>query len=122
MPISNTSPRAWGTHSAEGESCQNLGQFTTTVVTADVRPRAAELVVVSMHGTEVDYGTEADYVGISQTGRLLVTGQTMIAISNLVPIERMSRDEIRSKLPRRFANKLPSSGDRGISPVAGVVA
>jgi hypothetical protein len=92
------------------------------VVTADVRPRAAELVVVSMHGTEVDYGTEADYVGISQTGRLLVTGQTMIAISNLVPIERMSRDEIRSKLPRRFANKLPSSGDRGISPVAGVVA
>jgi len=93
-------------------SIQNLGQFTTTVVTADVRPRAAELVVVSMHGTE------ADYVGISQTGRLLVTGQTMIAISNLVPIERMSRDEIRSKLPRRFANNFhpPEIGVYRLSP------
>ena len=91
---------------------QNLGQFTTTVVTADVRPRVAELVVLSM------YGTGADYLGISQAGRLLVTGQTMIAISNLVAIERMSRDEVRSKLPRRFANKFapPESGAYRLSP------
>lgn len=52
----------------------NLGQFTTTVVTADVRPRPAELVVVSLHGTG------ADYIGISQAGRMPVTGQTTIAI------------------------------------------
>jgi hypothetical protein len=90
----------------------NLGQFTTTVVTADVRPRPSELAVVSLHGTE------ADYIGISQAGRLLVTGQTTIAISNLVPIEDLSREKLHGRLSRRFASKFnpPRSGPYRISP------
>jgi hypothetical protein len=37
-------------------------QFTTTVAKSQVRPRIAELVIVSMQGTN------ADYIGISQAG------------------------------------------------------
>lgn len=61
------------------------GQFTTTVPTSEVRPRVVELVVVSLHDTD------ADYIGISQAGRLVAVDQTAIAISNLVELKSSSR-------------------------------
>lgn len=82
---------------AVAANIENHGQFTFPVAASDVRPRAAELVVVSMEGTR------ADYVGISQAGRRVATGQTTIVISNLVAVKQLDGDAIRGKLPRRFA-------------------
>ena len=89
------------------------GQFTTTVPTSEVRPRVAEIVVVSLHGTD------ADYIGISQAGRLVAVDQTAIAISNLVELKSMSRDRIRGELPSRLARLFnpPRNGEYRVSPM-----
>jgi hypothetical protein len=79
-------------------SIESYGQFTTTVSAPDVKPRGAELAIVSLNGAR------ADYIGISQAGRRVATGQMTIAVSNLLPLKRLSRDKIRSKLPRRFSS------------------
>lgn len=81
-------------------------QFTMPVTTFEVRPRLAEVVVVSMHGMA------ADYVGISQASRKITTGQVAIAISHLVDLRRLPCDEIRHHLPGRFVDGFvpPSSG------------
>jgi hypothetical protein len=47
------------------------------------------------------HATDAGYIGISQTGRLVAVDQTVTAISHLVELESMSRDRIRGKLPPR---------------------
>jgi hypothetical protein len=47
------------------------------------------------------HATDADYIGISQTGRLVAVDQTVTAISHLVELESMSRDRIRGKFPPR---------------------
>jgi hypothetical protein len=88
------------------------GQFTTTVVATKVRPRIAELVLVSMKGTD------ADYIGISQVGRLIAVDQTTIAVSNLVAVKKMNRDQVRKKLPRRLAHRFnpPRTGVYRLTP------
>lgn len=71
-------------------------QFTTSVSESDVKPRNAELVIVSL------YGTSADYLGISRVGRLVLTGQVTLAISNLIELKRLAIETIREKLPARL--------------------
>jgi hypothetical protein len=78
-------------------SIQRYGQFTKSVAISSVRPRRAELVVVSLRGAY------ADYIGISQKGRLTATDEATIAVSNLVPIDELSVNTIRSRLPSRVA-------------------
>ncbi|MGA2850120.1 MAG: hypothetical protein ABSE46_14070 [Terracidiphilus sp.] len=73
--------------------------FTTTVPTSEVRPRFAELVVVSFDGTG------ADYVGVSQAGRQVVTGQKTIVVSNLIAIKHLSNDRILRRLAPKFAKR-----------------
>jgi hypothetical protein len=87
-------------------SIQNQGYFTTTVPESEVKPRSAELVVVSMHGTG------ADYVGICQAGRRVATGLTTVLISNLVQFKRLSKDLFLAKLAAGFASRFdpPSEG------------
>jgi hypothetical protein len=76
---------------------RNNNQFTTTVSESDVKPRDPELVVVSL------YGESADYLGISRVGRLIVTGQVTLAISNLIELKHLEIEAIREKLPPRLA-------------------
>lgn len=93
-------------------SIERDNQFTTTVSTAQVRPRVAELVVVSLHDTG------ADYVGISQAGRLVATGQIAITVSHLVALQCLKERDIRSKLPTRFAGCFdpPMAGVSRLTP------
>jgi hypothetical protein len=78
-------------------SIEHRGQFTKSVILSALRPRAAELVVVSLAGTE------ADYIGISQKGRLTATDEVTLAVSNLVPVKGLSVEAIRKKLPPRLS-------------------
>jgi hypothetical protein len=50
-------------------------------------------------------GTNADYIGISQAGRLVAVDQTAIAVSNLVELKSLTFDRIRKRLPSRLARK-----------------
>lgn len=87
-------------------SIEQHDHFTTTVTTREVKPRHAELAVVSLQGSR------ADYLGISQVGRRVATGQITIVLSNLVPLDGMSCATINTKLPRRFRNSFepPEAG------------
>ena len=81
-------------------------QFTTTVPSYDVKPRPAELVIVSINGRAVDY------LGISQAGRLVATGLITVVISNIVPVDKLTVKGLRASLPNRFVQWLnpPASG------------
>lgn len=88
------------------DSIDHNNQFSTTVVTSSVKPRTAELVVVSLMIT--DYYEESDenptyYLGISQSGRRIATGQSTVVVSNLVPIPGLTATSIQQLLPKRFA-------------------
>jgi len=71
-------------------------QFSTTVVQSEIRPRSAELVLVSLRGELVDY------LGVSQVGRRVATGQVTIGVSNLKEIG-LSCKELNAALPPRFS-------------------
>jgi hypothetical protein len=64
-------------------------QFTTTVPSYDIKPRPAELVIVSMDGRAVDY------CGVSQAGRRVATGLISIVVSNVVSIDKLTVKELR---------------------------
>jgi hypothetical protein len=93
-------------------SIEEHAQFTTTVVTSAVRPRAAELVVVSLRGAS------PDYVGVSQAGRRIATGQMRLLISNLVRVKRILPGEFQQQLPRKFAKRFlpPTIGEYRPTP------
>lgn len=102
-----------GTHADKVDaSIYYNGQFTTTVPKSQVSPRTAELVIVSIQGTG------ADYIGISQAGRLVAVDQTTIAISNLVELKSMTIERITRKLPPRLARRFvpPTNGVYRVSP------
>lgn len=82
---------------AVANSIQSNDQFSTTVTQSRIKPRLAEIALVSLQGTSVDY------VGISQVGRRVATGQVTIAISNLIGIDDLPCDEIEAKLASRFS-------------------
>jgi hypothetical protein len=71
-------------------------QFSTAVMQSKIKPRTAEVALVSLNGDLVDY------VGISQVGRRVATGQVTIAVSNLKEIGLLC-EEIGAALPSRFA-------------------
>jgi hypothetical protein len=102
-----------GTHADKiATSIYSNGQFTTTVPKSHVRPYTAELVVLSMQGTD------ADYIGISQAGRLVPVDQSTIAISNLVELKSMTNERIKKKLPPRLARRFepPANGVYRVFP------
>src|SRR6185437_6201950 len=72
---------------------------------------SAELVLVSLKDT-------ADFIGISQRGRRVATGQMTLVISRLVSLSRMTHDAIREALPHRLASRFapPSIGQYRPSP------
>jgi hypothetical protein len=86
-------------------------QFSTTVVQSEIKPREAEVVLVSLNGEVVDY------VGISQVGRRVATGQIAIVVSNLkeigVPCEELW-DALPARLSRHFS--IPEEGAYRPSP------
>jgi hypothetical protein len=87
-------------------SIQTRWEFSYAVPQADVKPRRAELVVVSLRGTI------PDYIGISVRGRPGTTGQTTVMISNLIPLKRLKVTDVKALLPGRFKETYtpPSSG------------
>ena len=78
---------------------ENDDQFTTTAVTRDVRPKVAELAVVSITGNR------ADYLSIAQKGRKIATGQVTVVFSNLVPLGDLDVQSIRERLPTTFRHR-----------------
>ena len=97
---------------AVASSIETQDQFTIPVTTRDVRPRHAELVIVSLKDTV------PDYIGISQAGRRIATGQMTLVISRLMPLPGMTRDVVRKALPPRFARRFnpPVAGQYRPSP------
>lgn len=93
-------------------SIEKRDQFTTAVIAREVRPRPAELAVISMNGNR------ADYLAVSQRGRQIATGQITILFSNCVPLEGLEVMTIRSKLPSRFYSRFdpPAVGPWRPSP------
>jgi hypothetical protein len=71
-------------------------EFSYPVPETETKPRRAEMVIVSL------YGTKPDYLGLSQRGRTITTGQVTLMISNLVPVRRMDRTAVQSALPKKF--------------------
>ena len=92
-------------------SIENHGQFTMSVTARDVKPRSAELVLVSLNDT-------VDYIGISQRGRRVATGQMTLVVSRLASLSRMTHDAVRRALPRRLVSRFkpPATGQYRPSP------
>jgi hypothetical protein len=74
-------------------------EFSYPVSEGEVKPRRAELVIVSLAGTK------PNYIGLSQLGRRAATGQVTLMISNLVPVGRMDRTAVRAALPKKFRGR-----------------
>jgi hypothetical protein len=87
-------------------------QFTTTVPSVDVKPRPAELIIISMDGVAVNY------CGVSQVGRRVATGLITVVVSNVFPIDKLTVKLLRSRLPIRFLKwfKPPPGGAYRPSP------
>jgi hypothetical protein len=96
---------------AVANSIEAQDQFTISVTARDVKPRSAELVLVSLKDT-------VDYIGISQRGRRVATGQMTLVVSRLAPLSRMTQDAIREALPNRLASRFkpPATGQYRPSP------
>jgi len=96
---------------AVANSIETQDQFTISVTARDVKPRSAELVLVSLKDS-------ADYIGISQRGRRVATGQMTLVVSRLAPLARMTQGAIREALPKRLASRFkpPATGQYRPSP------
>jgi hypothetical protein len=102
-----------GSHAEDiARSIATQAQFSITVTVREIRPRRAELVVVSLKDTT------ADYIGVSQGGRRVATGQMTLVVSRLVPLPRITDEEIRKALPGRLARRFtpPTRGQYRPSP------
>jgi hypothetical protein len=88
------------------------GQFTLTVTARDIKPKSAEVVAVALKDAS------ADYIGISEKGRQVATAQITLAVSRLVPVPRVSLEDMQRQLPRRFARRFspPTRGQYRVSP------
>jgi hypothetical protein len=96
---------------AVARSIDTQDQFTTSVTARDVKPRSAELVLVSLKDT-------VDYIGISQRGRQVATGQMTLVVSRLLPLPRITQQAIREALPNRLARRFnpPTAGQYRPTP------
>jgi hypothetical protein len=64
-----------------------------------IKPRRAEVVIVSL------YDTKPNYIGLSQLGRSLATGEVTLRISNFVPVKQLDRDAVQAALPKKFSGR-----------------
>src|SRR5947209_2191694 len=88
------------------KSIKFKNQFTTTVTTSEINPKAAELAVAHLAIDEYDDQELGDfrgcYIGICQAGREVATGQSTIMVSNLVHVPSVTVEAIKEALPPRF--------------------
>lgn len=86
-------------------SIERDGSFTSTVARREIRPRTAELAVVVIDG-------HVRYIGVSQAGRMVATGQISVLVTNLLALESLSEEELRNALPQRLRARFdpPLSG------------
>ena len=109
---------------AIARSIDERNAFSMTVVTAETKPKRAELVVVCFSVEDEDFvpeeleGTSLLHFGISQSGRRVATGESTIAVSNLVSIPSLNTTELRALLPKKFQSSFnpPMSGAYRPSP------
>lgn len=87
------------------------GRFTAAASTL-LSLRKAELCLVSFTGEKVEY------IGISQVGPRIATGQKRISVSRLVDLGGISLQSIRDRLPKRFRSAIADvmTESRRISP------
>jgi len=76
--------------------------FTAVVSAGDIRPKIAELCLVSLAGES------ADYLGISQAGQRVATGLKRVAVSRCIHLGGINIVELKSFMSSRFASKLNS--------------
>jgi len=77
-------------------------RFTAVVSAGDIRPKIAELCLVSLAGES------ADYLGISQAGQRVATGLKRVAVSRCIHLGGINIVELKSFMSSRFASKLNS--------------
>ena len=96
---------------AVAASIESSEMFSKTVTQSAIKPRQAELVLVSVDGKKVDY------IGISQRGRRASTGQITVVVSNLKEI-RLPCEELKAALPTRLSRyfSIPAEGGYRPSP------
>jgi hypothetical protein len=87
---------------------QENGTFTVAVPSA-VKPRIAEVAVVSMTGRS------ADYLGIARAGARIATGQKRVAIVHLIDLRDLPINDLRAALPKSFSTR-DFCGDRVTRP------
>lgn len=71
----------------------------TAVIPGSIKPRQAELVIISRTGEF------ADYLGISRAGSRIATGEKRISLSSLVNLEELPVISLRKRLPRKHSSK-----------------
>ena len=89
-------------------SIYHQGQYSTTVVSGNVHPRDAELILVSLFGSSIDY------LGISQRGRRAATGKVALTISNLFKLDEIRCQSLRKLLPPKFADRFTPPTTEGV--------
>ena len=87
------------------DAINDKGKFTAVVTASEVRPRVAELCLVSLTGET------ADYLAISQAGQQIATDQKRLSVSRFVDLRELDLGEIRGRLLRRFRNRLALPAD-----------
>lgn len=95
-------------------SIESRWEFSYSIPQFDVKPRRAELVIVSLRGTI------PDFLGISLRGRPGTTGLTTTMISNLVPLRRLKVSEVQAALPARFRRLYDPPREGVYRPSAGL--
>ena len=86
----------------EAESIERAIQENSTFTFAApsaLKPRIAELVVISMTGES------ADYLGIARAGARIATGQKRVAVFHLIDLNELLLMDLRATLPKRFSNR-----------------
>jgi hypothetical protein len=76
-------------------------QFTQVVDLSEIRPRFAELAIISLSGRT------ADYLAVATKGRMVATDQVAVALSNFVSLGAIRLESLSDALPKRLASRLP---------------
>jgi hypothetical protein len=103
-----------GRHSADKfiARIEQREHFTKVVSASEIRPKVAELALVS-----VELG-EINYLAISQAGTLVATDDKSIGVSNFVDLGSLPIDEIRAGLPKEYASRFGFPNDGVSRPTA----
>lgn len=91
-----------GPISAIERAVEESRKFTTVVPASGIRPKPSELCLVSLRGESVDY------VGVSQGGSRVTTGQKRISVSQIAELGGPTLASLRRALPPKMASRLKS--------------